>query len=142
MVNAGYNMGKKLETLRSMLYEMDATKQNVFQDGPMPLTQEEKQQFAESLRTFSRLGESVYSQRKLEEAVNIIESMVDTAQRHVNESGSDVVEATAAGRQFKYMYEALKEFKKAATEVVINERKCAQAYEDIAEGLKKYYEIG
>ena len=68
MVNAGYNMGKKLETLRSMLYEMDA-KKNVFQEGPMPLTQEEKQQFAESLRTFSRLGESVYSQRKLEEAV-------------------------------------------------------------------------
>jgi predicted DNA-binding transcriptional regulator YafY len=142
MVNAGYNMGKKLETLRGLLYEMDSAKQNVFQEGPAPLTMEEKRAFVESLRTFSQLGESVYSKRQLEEAVNKIERMVETAQRHVNESSADVVESTAAGRHFKYMTEALKEFKKAATEVVINERKCAQAYEDIAEGLKKYYDIG
>jgi len=141
MVNAGYNMGKKLETLRGLLYEMDS-KQNVFQEGPAPLTTEEKRAFVESLRTFSQLGESVYSKRQLEEAVSKIERMVETAQRHVNEASSDVVEATAAGRHFKYMSEALKEFKKAATEVIINERKCAQAYEDIAEGLKKYYDIG
>lgn len=134
-------MGKKLETLRGLLYEMDS-KQNVFQEGPAPLTTEEKRAFVESLRTFSQLGESVYSKRQLEEAVSKIERMVETAQRHVNEASSDVVEATAAGRHFKYMSEALKEFKKAATEVIINERKCAQAYEDIAEGLKKYYDIG
>jgi ribosomal protein S21 len=41
----------------------------------------------------------------------------------------------------KYINEAMKEFKKSAQEVVIHERRMSAAYEDIAEGLKKYYDI-
>jgi len=134
-------MGKKLETLKNLLYEMDS-KKNVFQEGPAPLTIEEKRAFSESLKTFSQLGESVYSKRKLEEAVTTIERMVETARRLVNEASDDVVESTAAGRHFNYMDNALKEFKKSANEILIHERRCSQAYEDIAEGLKKYYDVG
>jgi len=133
-------MGKKLETLKDLLNE--TPKQIVFSEGPAPLTTEEKRAFAEALQTFSHIGESVYSKRKLEEAVANIEKLVETAQRFVNETSDDVVESTAAGRHFKYMEAALKEFKKSATEILIHERKCAQAYEDIADGLKKYYELG
>lgn len=135
-------MGNKLETLKNLLYEMDSTKKNVFQEGPAPLTKEEKRAFAESLQTFSQLGESVYSKRNLEEAVASLERMVETAQRLVNEASDDVVDSTAAGRHFNYMQNALKEFKKSANEILIHERRCSQAYEDIAEGLKKYYNIG
>ena len=39
------------------------------------------------------------------------------------------------------MNEALKELKKSCNEIVIHERRASIAYEDIAEGLKKYYEI-
>jgi histone H3/H4 len=133
-------MKTKLQTLRELLYEVDS-KKNVFQEGPAPLTVEEKREFANSLRTFSQLGESVYSKRKLEEAVTTIERMVETARRLVNEASDDIVETTAAGRHFNYMDNALKEFKKSANEILIHERRCTQAYEDIAEGLKKYYDI-
>ena len=134
-------MGKKLETLKNLLNERQ-DKQTVFSEGPAPLTTDEKRGFAEALQTFSHIGESVYSKRKLEDAVANIEKLVETAQRFVNETSEDVVESTAAGRHFKYMDAALKEFKKSATEILIHERKCTQAYEDIAEGLKKYYELG
>ena len=134
-------MGKKLELLRNLLNEVDTNKKNVFQEGPAPLTTEEKRAFAESLKTFSQLGESIYSTRKIEEAVTQIESMVETANRLVTEDSADLVDSVSAGRHFKLMNEALKELKKSCNEIMIHERRAAMAYEDIAEGLKKYYEI-
>jgi len=133
-------MGKKLETLRNLLYEMD-NKKNVFQEGPAPLTIEEKRAFSESLKTFSQLGESIYSTRKIEEAVMQIEKMVETANRLVVEEAEDLVDNVSAGRHFNTMQNALKELKKSCNEIVIHERRASIAYEDIAEGLKKYYEI-
>ena len=132
---------KKLQLIRDLVNEGYAQKETVFSEGPEPLTLEEKKMFSESLKTFGQLGESIYSQRKLEEAVQQIESIVETAQRLVNENSDDVVEATAAGRHFKYMESALKELKKSCNEIVLHERKASQCYEDIAEGIKKYYDI-
>lgn len=134
-------MGKKLELLRNLLNEVDTNKKIVFEEGPAPLTIEEKRDFAESLKTFSQLGESIYSTRKIEEAVTQIESMVETANRLVTEDSADLVDNVSAGRHFKLMNEALKELKKSCNEIMIHERRAAMAYEDIAEGLKKYYEI-
>lgn len=134
-------MGKKLELLRNLLNEVDENKQTVFSEGPAPLTTEEKRAFAQSLKTFSQLGESIYSARKIEEAVSQIEQMVETANRLVTEDSADLVDNVSAGRHFKLMNEALKELKKSCNEIVIHERRASIAYEDIAEGLKKYYEI-
>ena len=133
-------MGKKLETLRNLLYEVDK-KKTVFDDQPTPLTIEEKRAFSESLKTFSQLGESIYSTRKIEEAVMQIEKMVETANRLVVEEAEDLVDNVSAGRHFNTMQNALKELKKSCNEIVIHERRASIAYEDIAEGLKKYYEI-
>ena len=66
--------------------------------------------------------------------------MVNTATRLVSESG-DVTEKIGGSRHMKYITEALKEFNKSAQEVMIHERRMSAAYEDIAEGLKKYYDI-
>ena len=66
--------------------------------------------------------------------------MVETATRLVSESG-DITEKIGGSRNMKYINEAMKEFKKSAQEVAIHERRMAAAYEDIAEGLKKYYDI-
>jgi len=37
---------------------------------------------------------------------------------------------------------ALKEFQKSANEVMIHERRMESAFEDIAEGIQKYFEVG
>ena len=44
---------RNLKALRDLLSE-DATKQTVFSEGPTPLTTEQKRQFAEAVKTFSK----------------------------------------------------------------------------------------
>jgi rubrerythrin len=133
------NMKSKLQTLRDLLYETD-TKKTVFSDQPAPLTTEDKRAFAESLKSFSQIGESVYSNRNLEEITERLSKMVETASRMVTEK-EDIVDSVSASRQLKHVQAAMNEFKKSAAEMMIHERRLAAAYEDIAEGLSKYYKI-
>ena len=134
------NMKSKLQTLRDLLYETGTAKQTVFSDQPAPLTTEDKRAFAESLKTFSQIGESVYSNRNLEEITERLSKMVETASRMVTEK-EDIVDSVSASRQLKHVQAAMNEFKKSAAEMMIHERRLAAAYEDIAEGLNKYYKI-
>lgn len=131
-------MGQKLQILRDLLKEDKTT---VFSaDQPQPVSADEKRAFMESLRQFSQLGESVYGRNNLEEITERLNHMVETATRLVSESG-DITEKIGGSRHMKYINEAMKEFKKSAQEVAIHERRMSAAYEDIAEGLKKYYDI-
>lgn len=133
-------MKTKLQTLRDLLYETDTKKRTVFSDQPAPLTNEDKRAFMESLKTFSQLGESVYGNRNLEEITERLSKMVETASRMVTEK-EDIVDSVSASRHMKHVAAALNEFKKSAAEMMIHERRLAAAYEDIAEGLNKYYKI-
>jgi hypothetical protein len=133
-------MKTKLQTLRDLLYETDTKKQTIFSEQPAPLTNEDKRAFMESLKTFSQLGESVYGNRNLEEITERLSKMVETASRMVTEK-EDIVDSVSASRHMKHVSAALNEFKKSAAEMMIHERRLAAAYEDIAEGLNKYYKI-
>ncbi len=131
---------KNLTALRDLLNE-DASKQTVFSEGPAPLTNEQKQQFAEAVKTFSQMGESVYSNGKLKEIVERISSIVETASQLVTEK-EDLVDKVSAGRHMKEVSGALKAFQSSANEVMIQERRMEAAFEDIAQGIQKYFEVG
>lgn len=137
-------MKSKLDTLRDLLYErdMNLNKQTVFSEKDAPLSIDDKKAFAEALNTFSSLSETVMARgQKLQEAVERVTKMVETASRLVNESGDDLVEKVAAGRHMKLIDGALKDFQRSANEVLIHERRMEAAYQDIAEGMKKYYDV-
>ena len=141
MVNVGYNMkfeSKNLTALRDLLNE---DKQTVFSEGPAPLTNEQKQQFAKAVKTFSQMGESVYSNGKLKEIVERISSIVETATQLVTEK-EDLVDKVSASRHMKEVSGALKAFQSSANEVMIQERRMEAAFEDIAQGIQKYFEVG
>ena len=131
---------KNLTALRDLLNE-DTSKQTVFSEGPAPLTNEQKQQFAEAVKTFSQMGESVYSNGKLKEIVERISSIVETASQLVTEK-EDLVDKVSAGRHMKEVSGALKAFQSSANEVMIQERRMEAAFEDIAQGIQKYFEVG
>lgn len=134
-------MKSKLQTLRDLLYEREE-KQTVFSEKEAPLSIEEKKAFAEALNTFSSMSETVMARgKRLQEAVERVTKMCETASRLVNESGDDLVEKVAAGRHMKLIEGALKDFQRSANEVMIHERRMEAAYQDIAEGLKKYYDV-
>ena len=132
---------KNLNAIRDLLYEQNIKKETVFGDEPTPLTTEQKKQFVEACKTFSHMGESVYGSGKLTEIVERISSIVETASQLVTEEG-DMVDSISANRQMKGTKEALKEFQKSANEVMIHERRMAEAFEDIAHGIQKYFDVG
>ena len=57
------------------------------------------------------------------------------------EEGNDLVDSVSASRQFKGITAALNDFKKSANEVMLHERRMEAAFEDIATGIQKYYEV-
>jgi len=133
-------LGKNLNTIKSFLNETD--KRTVFEkDEPTPLTMEDKQRFAESLSSYSAMAEAVSGTRNLEEIVERISHMVETATRMVHESEDDMLDKVAESRRLKMVEAALKDLKKSANEIMIHERRCSAAIDDIGEGLKKYYDV-
>jgi hypothetical protein len=131
-----------LNRIISLLNE-DEKKRTVFSnDEPQPVSREEKQSFAEAIRSYSQLGEVMYGRKNLKESVERITKMVETAKRMISESDGDVVDKVSESRHMKYVESALSELQKSANEVMIQERRMSAAYEDIAEGLRKYYDVG
>jgi len=132
-------MKSNIKAIEKLLKE--EMKKTVFSEEAQPLTTEEKLAFRHALKTFSQMGESVYGTGKLQEVVENISKVVETANRLVTEESDDLVDSVSASRQFKGINAALNEFKKSANEVQIHERRLAAAFEDIAEGIQKYYNI-
>ena len=131
---------KNLKRIISLLNE-SAEKQTVFSGEKPPLTLEDKHKFATTLSSFSQMAESVSGQRNLEEIVERISHMVETASRMVTESDDDMLDKVAESRRLKMVEAALNDLKKSANEVIIHERRCSAAIDDIGEGLKKYYDV-
>jgi len=132
-------MKSKLKIIRDLLKE--EKQPSVFSEQPTPLTTEDKLAFREALKTFSQMGESVYGTGKLKQVVENLTRVVETANRLVTEEADDLVDGVSASRQFKGINAALNEFKKSANEVMIHERRLAAAFEDIAQGIQKYYDV-
>ena len=132
-------MGKKLEALRNLLYEQDVKKETVFSEGPAPLSEEEKQRFSEAISRYEETVNAMLTKRNLEEMVIGVSKMVETAERMIGESQNEMLDKVAESRRMKMVTAAVNDLKKAATEVVINERKMEAALNDIGEGLNKYF---
>ena len=117
-------------------------KQTVFSQKEQPVSIEEKREFANALNSFSTMAETIAARgQRLQEAVERISKVVDTANRLVTESDDDLVEKVATGRHVKLMESALKAFQQSANEVMIHERRMESAFQDITETMKKYYDV-
>ena len=132
-------MGQKLETLKNLLYEMDS-KKNVFQEQPEPLTVEEKRVFAESLKQFSQLGESVYGKGDIEEIVERVKRVVTNADRIMTE-GDDWMSNVAHKKGNKRMHEDYRDFEQSARELKEAQEKMAMCYENIGQHLSRYFDV-
>ena len=130
---------KNLKTIYDILNETVNEKQTVFSEQPAPLSEEEKSQFAESINRYSETVDAMVTKRNLEEMVAGVSKMVETAERMIGESQNEMLDKVAEGRRMKMVTAAVNDLKKAANEVVINERKMEAALNDIGEGLNKYF---
>ena len=94
---------------------------------------------SEAISRYEETVNAMLTKRNLEEMVTGVSKMVETAERMIGESQNEMLEKVAENRRMKMVTAAVNDLKKAATEVVINERKMEAALNDIGEGLNKYF---
>lgn len=131
-------MGKKLETLKNLLYERDVNKKLVFDEQEAPMTEEEKRQLADTVARYSEIVEAMLPKQNLEEMMTRVSNMVESAGKYIKEN-EDMIEKVQAGRIHKLMDAATNEAKKSCNEMMIARRRLQASLDDIGEALNKYF---
>jgi len=131
MENVGYNMKTpNLKIILEMITGEEAPK----------MTRQEKTEFLESVKNFSALGESVYGKNNLQELCERVRDIVDKGQRVMTESG-DWFESVEHKKGFKRIEEDYKMFEETAKEMSRLQERLSIAYENIGQGLSRYYDM-
>ena len=107
----------------------------------LKLSKEEKRAFLESVRKFEGYGAHIYRASKLNEIVNEIGQLVEVAQNVTLQETDGWFDNVTVSRHNKRLAEAYKVFEKSAKDVGVLQQRMEAAYEDIAEVLKKYYDV-
>lgn len=105
------------------------------------LSKEEKRQFMEAVKNFSAMGESVYGKGNLQELTERVRDIVEKAQ-HIALQDEGWFDKITVNRHMKGLGESYKVFESTAKEMSQLQQRLSAAYEDIAEGLRKYYDVG
>jgi methyl-accepting chemotaxis protein len=112
----------------------------ITEDQPKPLSKEEKAAFADQVKQFSKMGDSVYGKDNLQELTDRVKDIVNKAEQIASESG-DWFDNVTIKRHMKTLNESYKVFESTAKEMNQLQQRLSAAYEDIASGLSKYFEV-
>ena len=115
--------------------------ETILEDQPQPMSKEEKQDFVETVKNFSALGNSVYGKGDLEEIVERVKTIVERAERIMTEI-DDWMTNVAYKKYNKRMHEDYRDFEQAARELKEAQDRMALAYENIGQHLNRYFEVG
>jgi len=107
---------------------------------PVQITKEDKKAFLESVKSFSQLGEGVYGRTNLQELCEKVKYMVEMANQ-VTLSEGDWFDGITVNRNMKEIANSYKVFEKTAQEMSQLQERLSAAYEDIGQGLGRYFEI-
>ena len=107
---------------------------------PPKITKEEKQAFLEAVRGFSQLGEGVYGKTNLNELCEKVKHMVETA-NNVTLSEGDWFDGITVSRNMKDIANSYKVFEKTAQDMSQLRERLEAAFEDIGQGLGRYFDI-
>ncbi len=110
-------------------------------DHQQPLSKEEKQAFAEAVANFTAMGESVYGKADLHELSDRVRDIVEKAQRIVTED-ADWFNEIAHKKNFKRLEEDYRMFEDTAKEMARLQERLSMAYENIGQGLNRYFKVG
>lgn len=110
-------------------------------DEQVKLSKEEKRAFMEAVKNFSAMGESVYGKGNLQELTERVHDIVEKAQS-IALQDEGWFDKLTVNRHMKGLNESYKVFESTAKEMSQLQQRLSAAYEDIAEGLRKYYDVG
>ena len=110
-------------------------------EDQVKLSKEEKRAFMEAVKNFSAMGESVYGKGNLQELTERVHDIVEKAQT-IALQDEGWFDKLTVNRHMKGLNESYKVFESTAKEMSQLQQRLSAAYEDIAEGLRKYYDVG
>ena len=114
--------------------------ETILEDQPQPLSKEEKAAFVDQVKRFSEMSDSVYGKGDLKDLAERVRDIVNKAEQIATENG-DWFDAVTVKRHMKQVADAYKVFEATAKEMHDLQQRLAAAYEDVAQGLSKYFEV-
>jgi len=114
--------------------------ETILEDQPQQLSKEEKAQFVQSVQKFSHMKDSVYGTGDLQELTDRVRDMINKAEQIATEKG-DWFDSLTVKRHMKDLQNAYKVFEATAKEMSALQQRLGAAYDDIGQGLSKYYDV-
>lgn len=115
--------------------------ETLMEEPTKPLSREEKSEFVSQMKNFSEMGEFVYGRTDLELLADRVREMIRKGEQIATEKG-DWFDNVTVKRHMKDLQNAYKTFEATAKEVNQLNHRLAASYEDIAQLLNKYFEVG
>ena len=114
--------------------------ETILEDQPQPLSKEDKAAFVQQVQQFSAMSDSIYGKGDLEELTQRVRDMINKAEQIATEKG-DWFDAVTVKRHMKDLQNAYKVFEATAKEMQALQQRLGAAYDDIGQGLAKYYDV-
>jgi hypothetical protein len=112
----------------------------ISEDQPQPLSKEEKQAFLDQVKRFSEMGQSVYGNGDLQNLTDRVKDMINKAEQITTDAG-DLFDNVTIKRHMKNLNDSYRVFDSTAKEMSQLQQRLSAAYEDIAQGLNKYFDV-
>jgi hypothetical protein len=114
--------------------------ETMLEDQPNPLTKQEKQQFLDQVKRFSEMNQSVYGNGDLQSLTDRVKDMINKAEQITTEAG-DWFDNVTVKRHMKNLNDSYRVFETTTKEMSQLQQRLSAAYEDIAQGLSKYFDV-
>jgi hypothetical protein len=114
--------------------------ETILEDQPQPLSKQEKSAFVQQVQQFSAMSDSVYGKGDLEELTTRVRDMINKAEQIATEKG-DWFDNVTVKRHMKDLQAAYKVFEATAKEMQALQQRLGAAYDDIGQGLSKYFDV-
>jgi hypothetical protein len=112
------------------------------EDDRPKMRKEEKSSFLKSVANYHRLGEIVYSNKRLKEVTKTLRNIVEQAEQLTMQESEHWFDNVTVSRHMKQMNEAYKVFEKTANEMSGLQQRLEAAYDDMGSVLNRYYKVG
>jgi hypothetical protein len=112
----------------------------ITEDQPQPLSKEEKKEFLMQVKRFSEMGDSVYGRGDLQALTERVKDMINKAEQITTEDG-DWFDNVTVKRHMKNLNDSYRVFEATSKEMSQLQQRLSAAYEDIAQGLNKYFDV-
>lgn len=102
----------------------------------------EKAQALEEIKNYQALGEVIYRSEGLKEAASKISKIVEKAESLVLQETEEWFDEVTIKRNMKELNSKNQEFIKTVNEMAKLQQRLESLYEEMGNGLSRYYEIG